>query len=335
MTGDYEPDDFTENDVLRCLEQAGLEFKNGTRYILSQCPQPDHEDKHASVQIYKDDWFVNCHAGCGRYHITKTFPELLHRTHSGVSSFQGSKRANRAPSVMTEHVYKTFDLTEDWKKMELLPEFQLHGVPSSVLNDMGWRKHDHSIFIPYFSASQESIPFAQYRHLQGNVRFTMLKDAKPTMYGIWNLDNPKLFLVEGTSDAAVLQYAQVPWIAAPSAASGALVRLLAGYCKQNGIELVFAGDNDAAGLKLRQALDEVMAYRVKQPPTEYKDWGEFLEATDIETITNYCFEELFGKELLVEIPINITEIFPDAEIIIGAEPFERKELSTIQPQTLL
>lgn len=331
MRGDYEPDTFTENDVLRCLEQAGLEFRNGSRYILSQCPTPDHEDKHPSVQIYKDDWFVNCHARCGRYHVTKAFPEL-YRSKQYQNS--GAYRRTEKVHAVTEHTYKTFDLMEDWEKMELLPEFQLHGVPSSVLNDMGWRKFNHSIFIPYFSATKESIPFAQYRHLQGNVRFTMLKDAKPTLYGTWNLDNPILFLVEGTSDCAVLEYAAVPYIGAPSAGSGALVGMLADYCIKNGIQLVYAGDNDSAGDKLRQVLDTKMSYRVKQPPSKYKDWGEFLESTSVEVITNYCFEELFGKELPLILPPMVQELWPDAEKINGAEPFDSKE-SKVQPQTLL
>lgn len=328
MGGNYEPDTFTQTEVEMELDRASLKHYDKGRYILAQCPT--HEDAHPSVQIYKDDWFVNCHATCGRYHVTKAFPQLRGESYRGVS---GQTRKATGQTV-TKHKYKQFDLMNDWKAMELLPEFELHGVPSDVLNDLGWRRHNHSIFIPYFSASKESIPFAQYRHLQGDVRFTMLKDAKPTMYGTWNLENHKLFLVEGTSDAAVLEYAAVPWIAAPSAASGELVKALAGYCKENGIELVFAGDNDPAGLKLREAIDEVMPYRVKQVPTKYKDWGEFLEATDVETVQNYAFEELFGKVLQASIPSEVTANFPGAEEIKLADPFESKEPANESAQVL-
>lgn len=330
MGGNYEPDTFTQTDVEQELDRAGLRWYDKGRYLLAQCPT--HDDKHPSVQIYKDDWFVNCHATCGRFHITKAFPTLREKGHSGV--YVDRPARNVEAKKVTEHKYKQFDLMNDWKAMELLPEFELHGVPSDVLNDLGWRRHNHSIFIPYFSASKESIPFAQYRHLQGDVRFTMLKDAKPTMYGTWNLDNHKLFLVEGTSDAAVLEYAAVPWIAAPSAASGELVKALAGYCKENGIELVFAGDNDPAGLKLREAIDEVMPYRVKQVPTNYKDWGEFLEATDVETVQNYAFEELFGKVLVASISSEVSSNWSDAEEIKLADPFESKEPANEPAQVL-
>lgn len=347
MKGNYPDDTFTENDVLSCLEGAGLKYKQGSRYILSQCPT--HEDAHPSVQIYKDDWFVNCHAGCGRFHITKAFPGLRPTQHDGRTVYA---RPTKKESPVIEHKYKTFDLTANWLQMQCLMEGEVdvHGLPAEVLNDLGWRwaslNHD-KIFIPYFSASKGSIPFAQYRNLGSGPRFNFWKDAKPTMYGTWNLDNQKLFLVEGTSDAAVLEYAAVPWIAAPSAASGELVKLLAGYCKQNGITIVFAGDNDSAGSKLREALDEVTTYRVKQPPTKYKDWGEFFEAEGVEAIQAYCFPELglqasitpdVTAEFKQEYPStpeevrtsleNVKSVFPGAsKFEVVTDPPQSKELS--------
>lgn len=248
---------------------------------------------------------------------------------------------------MVEHKYKQFDLMEEWLQMQqfINGEINIHGVPCEVLNSLGWRWSDlnhTSIFIPYFSASKQSIPFAQYRHLTGNVRFTMLKDAKPTCYGTWNLDNPKLFVVEGTSDAAVLEYAAVPWIAVPSAASRTLMQSLANYCKENGIQLVYAGDNDAAGDKLREALDEIMSYRVKQPPTKYKDWGEFLEAEGVEAIQDYCLPEL-GLYANISSKVtpnhdlaNIQKIFPNAQHVdlVGNPKESSKELSNGSPEPL-
>lgn len=248
---------------------------------------------------------------------------------------------------MTEHKYKQFDLMKDWGTMirfhnPTIPK--IHGIPWEVLDSMGWRWADTStstIFIPYFSASKQSIPFAQYRHLGGNVRFTMLKDAKPTCYGTWNLDNPKLFVVEGTSDAAVLEYAAVPWIAVPSAASKTLMQSLANYCKENGIQLVYAGDNDAAGDKLREALDEIMSYRVKQPP-KYKDWGEFLEAEGVEAIQDYCFPEL-GSYASITSGVtpnhdlaNVQKFFPNAQHVdlVGDPKESSKELSDGSPEPL-
>lgn len=319
MRNEYPEDTFTENDVFLALEQAGLRYKNGHRYILSQCPT--HEDKHPSVQIYKDDWFVNCHAGCGRFHITKAFPWLRDNSKHPA----GQKLLRRAVRKEPEVKYKTFDLMEYWKTLPTIPRnHYFKNIPLEVLDDLGWRfvPQNNQYFIPYFSASKQTIPFAQYRNLgeNPNPRFIMLKDAKPTCYGTWNLDNPKLFVVEGTSDAAVLEYAAVPWIALPSAASGELMKAMAGYCRENGIELVYAGDNDAAGEKLREALDEVMAYRVKQARSPYKDWGEMLEAEGIESIQDYCYPELFPEEQVakeveqnMKTPLeHVQEVFPGA-----------------------
>lgn len=327
MKGNYAADTFTENDVLLCLERAGLKFRNGSRYILSQCPL--HDDENPSTQIFKDDWFVDCHAGCGRFHITKPFPELRKGNDPSYAA------APRQAKPMTEHKYKQFDLMEEWQKMPMIPrDHEFKTIPLEVLDELGWRfdKLGNRYFIPYFSASKQSIPFAQYRNLGDGPRFNFLKDAKPTCYGTWNLDNSKLFVVEGTSDCAVLDYAAVPWIGLPSAASGELMKAMATYAKTNGIELIYAGDNDAAGDKLRAALDEVMPYRVKQARSPYKDWGEMLEAEGIDSVRDYCFEELFGKQEYPTTPAeaslaSVQDVWPGAEELKIVDAPKSKEQS--------
>lgn len=324
MSGDYPDDTFTENDVLACLESQGLKYKNGSRYILSQCPT--HEDKNPSVQIYKDDWFVNCHSGCGRYHITKAFPDLRpHNQGSGNTRGGFQQNTRREVPKMTERHYETFDLMEEWKQMAEIPaDHKFKNMEIDQLNYMGWRwlPEQNAYFIPYFSRSKESIPFAQYRYLSGDVRFRFLKDAKPTIYGTWNLEpGQPLFLVEGASDACVLDYCAVPWIAAPSAASGELVKQLAKWCLENDVQLIYAGDNDEAGDKLKEALREVMPFRSKQPPKKYKDWGDFFVAEGIDAVINWCGPEL-GYEPVEEAPKEndpqvqaVLEIFPGAEVL--------------------
>lgn len=337
--GDFPDDTFTQSDVENELDRAGLKHYDKGRYILSQCPT--HDDQHPSVQIYKDDWFVNCHATCGRYHITKAFPELRPHGSGDVRPAKERSSFSGQGKKVTERVYKTVDMTSIWEKMRPIPDdFTLHGVPAEVLNDMGWRLElGGDIFIPYFSASKQSIPFAQWRHSGGDHRFTMLKDAKPTCYGTWNLDNTKLFIVEGTSDCAVLDYAGVPWIGLPSAASTKLMQSMALYCLKNGIQLVYAGDNDAAGDKLREALEEVSAYRLKQPPKEYKDWGEFLEKAGIEAVREYTDEELYGTVLAASIPSEVTANWPAAEDIKLEDPFDvagaENVRSNLKPATTL
>ena len=189
-----------------------------------------------------------------------------------------------------------------WESLPEIPaDHTLHTVPAEHLNDLGWRwdaAHNRYL-IPYWSRSKTSIPFAQWRNLSGPVRFNFWKDAKPTMYGTFNLyDNDPVFLVEGCSDAAVLDYCAVPWIAAPSAASGELVKALAAWCKAHNARIIYAGDNDEAGNKLKDALtDAGMPFRRKQPRKPYKDWGEMIEAEGPESVSDYCFEELFPAGL--------------------------------------
>lgn len=339
MKGNYAPDKFTEADVLRALDQAGLKWKDGRRYILSQCPL--HDDEHPSVQIYKDDWFANCHSGCGRFHITKAFPDLR-QTNSG--TYQQIKRSS-GDSPVSEQQYKTVDLMEFWKSLPLIPrEHKFKNLPLEVLNELGWRYdlNGNRYFIPYFSASKSTIPFAQWRNLGDGPRFNFWKDAKPTCYGTWNLDNHKLFVVEGASDAAVLDYAAVPWIAVPSASSDALAKAMAAYCQQNGITIVFAGDNDSAGSKVREALDSVGPYRVKQPPPKYKDWADFYEAEGVEVLQDYCMTELMPKKLPASIQSEVTaeevsselenvqQVFPEAvQVPLIDDTPKSKELSGV------
>lgn len=300
MVQDYEPDNFTKEDVMRCLDMAGLKYKQGHRYILSQCPT--HDDRHPSVQIYTDDFFVNCHAGCGRYHITKAFPELR-----GEKTNVYRKPVRKAKEV-SETKYKSFNLMEFWQSLPEIPlNHQFKGIPIETLNDLGWRwdAEHNRYFIPYFSRSKTTIPFGQWRNLSGNVRFNFWKDAKPTMYGTWNLEpGEKIFLVEGCSDAAVLEHCCIPWIATPSASQPELVKAMASWAAQNRVELVFAGDRDSAGEKVREALDEACSYRVRQPREPYKDWGDMFEAEGEKSVINWCHAELYPGE---EVP------FPEIE----------------------
>lgn len=298
--GDFPDDTFTESEVLSALEGAGLKYRNGSRYILAQCPT--HDDVHPSVQIYKDDWFVNCHSGCGRYHITKAFPVLRQNGSGQSSSYAARPRSESKGKVdsMTEHKYISVDLMDFWKSLLEIPaDHVFKGIDIDNLNSMGWRydEENERYFIPYFSRSQTTIPFAQWRNLRDGPRFNFWKDTKPTMYGTWNLDpSQPVFLVEGASDAAVLDFCAIPWIAAPSAASGELVKKMAMFCKENDIQVIYAGDNDEAGDKLKEALDSVMSYRIKQPPKKYKDWGDFFEAEGFEAVNNYCNEELYPPD---------------------------------------
>jgi hypothetical protein len=340
---EYAPDTFTEGDVLHELEMAGLKFKVGHKYILSQCPNPDHDDQNASAQIYTNDWFVNCHATCGRFHITKAFPRLREssRTASYDKRRQTTQLKRKEAQVSSHTVY---NLMDDWLKMPLIPrDHEFKTIPLAVLDDLGWRWDEpkNAYFIPYFSRSKTSIPFAQWRNLSGDPRFRFLKDAKLTCYGTWNLQpGGTLFVVEGSSDAAVMEYCLMPWIALPSASSGVLLKQMAEWCRSNRVKLVYAGDNDAAGDKLKEALDEVMPYRVWQPPKKYKDWGDFLVGEGVDTVHAYlCREHNPDPDSTVEeektVAETVQELMSGGEIIEIVAPEEKhKEQSLGATQEL-
>lgn len=290
----YPKDEFTESDVTMCLDYAGLKWKSLSRYIVTQCPS--HEDRNPSTQIFKDDWFVNCLAGCGRYHITKVFPQLR-------PGYKGEKKVGVNFRMGNQQKYQEYDVMEWWQGLPLIPrDHVFKKIPLEILDELGWRWHGdlNSYFIPYFDSTKQTIPFGQWRHLTGERRFTFLKDAKPTMYGTWCLEpNMRVFLVEGTSDCAVLNYAALPCVAAPSASAMVLVATMSSWCSKNAVELIYAGDNDDAGNKLREELDKHVHYRVCQPPKKYKDWGDFLEADGVEAVQDHALK-VFGETKPVE-----------------------------------
>lgn len=288
----YNEEEIKENDVISCLEMAGLHYQNKQRYIISQCPL--HQDRSPSAQIYKDDWFVLCHSGCGRFHITKAYPTLrdripLHHQHQRTPT--PNRRTERAVKVK----YKKYNQYDYWKTLPLIPrDHQFKTIPLEILDRMGWRwlEAENSYYIPYFNMYENQVPFSQLRHLDGKRRFTFLTGARILTYGLWNLDpsNSPVFLVEGTSDCAVMEYCGVPYVGTPSANQEKLIQGLGKYCKDNGIHLVYAGDNDVAGDAVRNDLDKVVTYRVHQPPKEFKDWGDFLVARGFDEVYNYIWK---------------------------------------------
>lgn len=261
------------------------------------------------MQVFPDGWCL-CHSCSERFHISYYFDEFKDPDFKPKQQQPKLRVMAHSPvPVATESTakpeYTKYELFPLWESLPELPRtFDLKGIPIEVLDNLGWRWTDGvqgmgaGVFIPYFNHARTSVPFAQVRHITGDRRFTMLPGAEMTLYGKWNLHpGEKLFIVEGCSDAAVLDYACVPWVAIPSAAGGAMIANLAKYALKTGINLIYAGDNDEAGDKLKKALDEVAPYRVCQPPEEYKDWGDFLVGTDIGTVTEYCWNELREPEL--------------------------------------
>jgi len=288
-------DSFTETDVIRCLDNANLKYRVYQNYIHCQCPT--HEDKAPSCQIFKNDWFVGCLAGCPRVHITKIFPELRDKDYQPTTP-----RPSHKPVI--ERTYQNYEMLPIWEKLPMIPrDHNFKNLPLEHLDELGWRYTTNETnmgagyFIPYFGKDKTTIPFAQVRHLSGNTRFNFLKDAEPIVYGMWNLseyiEGNSIMIVEGTSDFAVLDYCFQPVIAIPSASFGAMMVKLCKWLHKRSITVLYAGDNDTAGDKLYNSIQYLIPHEVLKPPAPYKDWGDFFVAEGAANVTDYCAPKTF------------------------------------------
>ncbi len=297
---------FTLSDFRHALEMDGRKIKRGGKGFLTNCLI--HPDSDPSAEVYPDGW-IECFSCAKRYHISNFYPALRDPNWKPETNPPNRLRVMPRPLPVPEQSipktdYTKYELFPLWETLPQIPrEFDLKGLPLEVLDSLGWRWSEGvhgmgpGILIPYFNHARDSIPFAQVRHISGDRRFTMLPGAEMTLYGKWNLHpGEKLFIVEGCSDAAVLEHACIPWVAIPSASGIAMITNLAKYALKTGIQLVYAGDNDEAGDKLRKAVDLVVPHRVLQPPGKYKDWGEFFMGAGIEKVSAHCWEELREPE---------------------------------------
>lgn len=253
-------------DIEAELERLGLDPVWRGRYWLIHCPQ--HEDTHKSTQCFPDGW-IHCHAGCKRVHISKLVGREIKVAQSG---------SQRPTDTYSD------DYTSMWLDLEPL-DFDVKGVPASVLNKFGWRKYgDGDVFIPYFNKSKTAIPFYQIRHMSGDRRFTFAKGHTPITYGLDVLPQAKkyLFVTEGSRDSVILRWVGVNAIALPSASSTKSLEGIQQYCTKMGLILCWCGDRDEAGEK---AMTTITCPYI-DCRSKYKDIGDMLEAEGIEKIRN-------------------------------------------------
>lgn len=288
-------DSLTLSQVEDALHRHGYKFKRSGDTVMAQCPRHDGGDLNCQVN---SNGYCTCYSQCGEgFWLDEVFDELRDPKYK-----KGESMAEYKPPRKEKPKYVTRDYYSLWEglpKLSTRLSEPLKGVlPLDTLDDLGWRWIENGpyglgtgVFIPYWDSSfdrkdgealyPKRLNFCQVRHLDGPVRFNFPKDAEPTIYGSWMLrdilgDEMPLFICEGTSDWVTLWENCVPAIAMPSCSATALLSKAASWCKDNGIALVYAGDNDSAGDKLRQALDDDgHSYRVCQPPKEYNDWTDF------------------------------------------------------------
>jgi len=282
-----------EERIENYLESLDLNPSDRGHYWLIRCPR--HDDRRPSAQCYKDDGFISCNAGCGRFHINEVARErgdpLPMRTKYGSNSHVEPPNSHSKSKKEEKAVVGNF--TELWLDLEPLDTgTEVKGVPAIELNKRGWRKWSGGsgigagIFIPYFDTTRTVVRFWQVRHLSGERRFTFAPGITPICYGMEQLHKCKQYLcfTEGSRDSVILGMAGVPAIALPSASSDKLLGGIANYCLKNKLTLVAVGDRDEAGDKLLAKLP-IGALDFRSPVG--KDVGEFYEQKGFDAVRQY------------------------------------------------
>lgn len=281
-----------EERIENYLDRLDLNPHDRDNYWLIRCPR--HEDRQPSAQCFKDGW-IQCHAGCGRFHINEVCRErgdelVMPSQYTSQNSPEAQEQPSKSKKAET---IVRGDFTAMWLDLEpLSTDTDVKGVPAIELNKRGWRRFDGSnglapgIFIPYFDTTRQYVPFYQIRHLEGERRFTFAPGITPICYGLEQLPRCKKYVcfTEGSRDSVILGMAGVPAIALPSASSDKLLAGLCNYCVENGLMLVCIGDNDKAGDDLLNKLQcGALDYRTPVG----KDVGEFLEAKGLDAVRAY------------------------------------------------
>lgn len=282
-----------EERVRDYLERLDLNPSDRGHYWLIRCPR--HEDRQPSAQCYKDDGFISCNAGCGRFHINEVARERGHplpmQTKHSPQSHVEAPQGRSKPKDDNKVVVGNF--TDLWLDLEPLDaNIEVKGVPAIELNKRGWRKWSGGsgvgagIFIPYFDTTKTVVRFWQVRHSGGDRRFSFAPGITPICYGMEMLPYCKDYLcfTEGSRDSVILGMAGVPAIALPSASSDKMLKGIADYCWKKGLQLVAVGDRDDAGEKLLAKLP-VGAWDFRTPVG--KDVGDFYEEKGIEAVKQY------------------------------------------------
>lgn len=282
-----------EQEVENYLDSLDLRPIDRGRYWLIRCPR--HEDKQPSAQCFKDDGFIECHAGCGRFNINEVAKE---RGDPLPIPFEKGSETRKNGSVRPSKPKKEpapirGDFTDMWFELEPLePNMDVKGVSGMELNKRGWRKFPggnglHAgIFIPYFNPQRTKVLFYQIRHLSGERRFTFAPKVTPIVYGMEVLPSCTRFLcvTEGSRDSVILRMAGLPAVALPSASSDKLLEGLCSYCMKNGLTMIWVGDKDEAGESLMaKASCPMIDYRTPVG----KDIGDFYEDAGLEAIKEH------------------------------------------------
>lgn len=291
--------------VLDRLENVRLE--NG--HFKASCPVSDHGkgqgDRNPSLAVSEGEdgrVLLKCWAGCPYTDVLAAidlavadlFPE------NGGASHSQRGGGGYTPSVNGTYVH-TLTLEEYAKAKKLKSEF-LRGLGLSDFHYQG----RPAVRIPYLDDGGGEL-CARFRlALEGDNRFRWKKGSKPTLYGLWRLNQAReagyAVLVEGESDAQTCWYHDIPALGIPGtsnwrnewaeqlesvekvyvvvepdeAAEGLWERLAASPLKERLYRVEFEGVKDASALHLDSP--DTFAVRFEHALKKATAWLDIAES---------------------------------------------------------
>ena len=341
---------YTIDDITRCLDVRSIKWKRYRDGVQCGCPLHDGKDPNCIITP-DDDGNPRgyCFSHCGFFWPDEAFPELKGEPFDAEKYREEHKLQLGVKHEQVRKVKEIPELQELWRKgLPLPPERIFPEIPNSELENLGWKWVDSAplgmgtgVLIPYWTSDYNGEPasgtigFCQVRHLSGQPRFSFPRGMSPTLYGTWvlreltefDVSEREVYLVEGSHDQVVLTVCAIPAVAVPSASSKDLVKQFAKFCTKHQIRIVYAGDNDDAGSRIRATLDDMgVPYRARTAPHPYKDIGDFARERGLDAVRAYfdttperrTTEKSGSKNLsLRQQEKLILDMFPGSEVLIS------------------
>jgi hypothetical protein len=186
------------SELIRYFNGKAQRLSDGSYHV----PCPVHDDHNPSLDLSERDGKLlwHCHAGCPQEKVQ----EALLRLVGGHRGAETERRPAPSPSFTVDAYAQAKGLDAQKLREWGLTDLQGGGVEIPYRNDEG------------------ELHAVRYRlALEGANRFRWRKGDKPTLYGLWRLDDwelgADLYLCEGETDTLTLWHAGLPALGIPGA----------------------------------------------------------------------------------------------------------------------